>query len=185
MTKFIALLRGVNVGGNNKIPIPELKAAFETAGFENVLTYINSSNVIFDSALGETAIKAACERAIADAFGLHVPVGIITADELRDALANAPDWWNMDKDSKHNAIFVIAPATAKSVRVEVGEAKPEYESVAYHDKIIFWTAPLATFSRTRWSKLTQHKAAYSATTICNANTALKLLKLTGVHCERK
>jgi uncharacterized protein (DUF1697 family) len=98
---------------------------------------------------------------------------------LRDALAHAPDWWNTDKDSKHNAIFVIAPATAASVRAEVGEAKPAYERVACHGKVIFWTAPLATFSRTRWSKITQHKAAYNATTIRNANTTLKLLELTG------
>jgi uncharacterized protein (DUF1697 family) len=176
---YIALLRGVNVGGNNKIAMSELKTAVEAAGLENVVTYINSGNVIFDSELDETAVKAICEQAIADSFGLNIAVGIITADELRDALAHAPDWWNTDKDSKHNAIFVVHPATAEGVCAEVGEAKPEYENLAYHGKVIFWTAPLATFSRTRWSKITQHKTAYNATTIRNANTTLKLLELAG------
>jgi uncharacterized protein (DUF1697 family) len=175
---YIALLRGVNVGGNNKIAMPELKAAFEAAGFANVVTYINSGNMIFDSELDEMAVKAACEQAIAESFGLNITVGVITADELRDALAHAPDWWNTDKSSTNNAIFVILPATAESVCAEVGEAKPEYEKLACHGKVIFWTAPLATFSRTRWSKITQHKTAYNATTIRNANTTLKLLELT-------
>jgi uncharacterized protein (DUF1697 family) len=179
MTKYIALLRGVNVGGNNKIAMPELKAAIEAAGFANVVTYINSGNVIFDSELDETAVKAACEQAIADSFDLNITVGVITADELHDALAHAPDWWNTDKGSTNNAIFVIPPATAESIIAEAGEAKPEYEKLAYHGKVIFWTAPLATFSRTRWSKITQHKAAYNATTIRNANTTLKLLELAG------
>jgi uncharacterized protein (DUF1697 family) len=179
MPKYIALLRGVNVGGNNKIVMSELKAAFLRIGFADVSTYINSGNIIFDSELGETAVKTACERAIADTFGLNIAVGIVTADELRDALAHAPDWWNAGKDSTHNAIFVIPPATAESVCADVGEAKPEYEKLAYHGKLIFWSAPLATYSRTRWSKMTQHKTAYNATTIRNANTTLKLLELTG------
>ncbi|GHV35260.1 hypothetical protein FACS18949_12870 [Clostridia bacterium] len=178
MTRYIALLRGVNVGGNNKIAMPELRTAFETAGLTNVATYINSGNVIFDSALDEKTAQSLCERAIADKFGLNISVGIITADELRGALANAPEWWNND-DSKHNAIFVIAPATAENVCAEVGEAKPEYEKIAHFGKIIFWTAPLATFSRTRWSKITKHRAEYEAITIHNANTALKLLELSG------
>jgi uncharacterized protein (DUF1697 family) len=181
---YIALLRGVNVGGKNKIAMPDLKTAFAAAGFANIVTYINSGNVIFDSELDETAVKAACEQAIADSFGLNITVGVITADELRDALAHAPDWWNVDKRSTNNAVFVIPPATTESIIAEVGEAKLEYEKVACHGKMIFWTAPLATFSRTRWSKITQHKAAYNATTIRNANTTLKLFELTkGVEYE--
>jgi uncharacterized protein (DUF1697 family) len=179
MTKYIALLRGVNVGGNNKIAMPELKAAFEAADFANITTYINSGNVIFDSELDEVAVKISCEQAISDTFGLTITVGIISAYELRDALAHAPGWWNTDSDSKHNAIFIIPPATAESVCAEVGSAKPEYEKLAHHGKVIFWSAPLATFSRTRWSKITQHRAAYNAITIRNANTTLKLLELAG------
>jgi uncharacterized protein (DUF1697 family) len=183
MTKYIALLRGVNVGGNNKIAMPELKRAFEAAGFANVVTYINSGNLIFDSELGEAEVKTVCERVIVITFGLNITVGIITADELRDALTHVPDWWNADKNSKHNAIFVISPTTAESVRAEVGETKPDYEKLAHYGKVIFWTAPLATFSHTRWSKITRHKAAYNTITIRNANTALKLLELAGGRNE--
>jgi uncharacterized protein (DUF1697 family) len=177
MTKYISLLRGVNVGGKNKISMPELKAAFEERGFENVVTYINSGNILFDSDLGLREAKAACENLIETGFGLKIAVCIITAGHLADALGHAPEWWNNGADSKHNAIFVISPATAEEVRSAVGEAKPEYEKVSHYGSVIFWSAPLKTFSRTRWSKIVQNKTVYDLITIRNANTTLKLATL--------
>ena len=177
--KYIALLRGINVGGNNIIKMADLKAAFENKGFQNVATYINSGNVLFDSELDETAVKSDCEDLIESGFGLKIPVGIISAGELLDALAHAPDWWNSDPESKHNAIFVIPPATTEEICAQVGEIKPEYEKLAYHGKVLFWSAPMETFSRTRLTKIVQSKAAYNAITIRNANTALKLAELVG------
>lgn len=177
MTKYIALLRGVNVGGNNKIAMSELKTAFEKQGFQNVRTYINSGNVIFESTLDEMTAKIACEDLIKESFSLSIIVGIISADELRDALTYAPTWWGSDPESKHNALFVIPPMTAAQVCNHIGEVKPEYEKVAHFGKVIFWSAPLATFSRTRWSKIVQNKAAYNAVTIRNANTTKKLAEL--------
>jgi uncharacterized protein (DUF1697 family) len=178
MTRYIALLRGINVGGKNIIKMAELKMAFEQEGFQSVATYINSGNVLFDSELDENTVQSTCEALIESNFGLKIPVGIISAEELHNALAHAPVWWNGDQDSKHNALFVIAPMTAETVCTLVGEIKPEYEKLACHGKVIFWSAPLATFSRTRLTKIVQSKTAYSAITIRNANTTLKLAELT-------
>ena len=177
MTRYIALLRGINVGGKNKISMPKLKTAFEKRGFQNVLTYINSGNVIFDSDWDEYAVKIACEDLIKTTFGLEILVGIITAAELHDSLSNAPEWWDADSESKHNAIFVIPPKTADEVCKQIGGIKPEYESVDFYGRVIFWSAPLATFSHTRWSKVAGNKAVYNAITIRNANTAKKLAEL--------
>ena len=175
MIRCIALLRGVNVGGNNKIDMKQLKAGLEGCGFTNVMTYINSGNIIFDSSIADLAeIKSVCEAMIAKRFGLKIAVNIITAADLLDALAHAPKWWNADVESKHNAIFVMPPLTAEKVCAEVGAAKPGYESIAYYGQVIFWSAPLKTFSRTRWSKVVGNKALYNAITIRNANTTLKL-----------
>jgi uncharacterized protein (DUF1697 family) len=167
----------VNVGGNNKISMPELKAAYEERGFANVLTYINSGNILFDSDLGLREVKAVCENLIETGFGLKIAVGIIVAGDLADTLKHAPEWWNSDADSRHNAIFVIPPATAEEVCSAVGEAKPEYEKVSHYGSVIFWSAPLKTFSRTRWSKIVQNKTVYNLITIRNANTTLKLAAL--------
>lgn len=175
--RYIALLRGVNVGGNNKISMKELKECFEQAGYQNVSTYINSGNVLFDSAEGErlTLIKK-CEDIIRERFGFPVGLTVIAAPALKDALGHAPAWWDFDPEAKHNAIFVIPPATAEEIITEVGKAKPEYEQVDHYKELIFWSAPLETFSRTRWSKIVGSRA-YKSVTIRNAKTAKKLLEL--------
>lgn len=177
MQRYIALLRGINVGGKNKISMPELKMIFEENGYQDVVTYINSGNVIFSSRnTDERKIKKNCESAIADKFNLNIVVTIISADDFSAALRNAPTWWDKDAQSKHNAIFVIPPTTATEIIEQVGIAKPEYEQVSYYGQVIFWSAPMKTFSRTRWAKIVG-KPAYNSVTIRNANTAKKLLQL--------
>ncbi len=174
--KYVALLRGINVGGNNKVAMTELKACFEAAGLRDVITYINSGNVIFDSSTTSLIeLVLVCENAIQQQFGFKVVCCVITAEQLLSALDNAPSWWG-DGDAKHNAIFVIAPKTTNDIVSEIGKAKPEYEQIHTYNPIIFWTAPLATFSRTRYSKIVG-TPAYQSVTIRNYNTTIKLAQL--------
>lgn len=178
MEKYIALLRGVNVGGKNKISMPALKLAFEEIGFLDVITYINSGNIIFSSNIqDENDLIRKCESVIADKFMLSIPVAIVSPIDLSQALNNAPEWWNIDKGSIHYAIFVIWPFTVEEVFVAVGEAKSEYEKVASYGNVIFWTAPSETISKTRWYKIAS-SSANNKVTIRNANTVNKLLLLT-------
>lgn len=177
MVKYIAFLRGINVGGKNKVSMPILKALFEQNGFVDVVTYINSGNVIFASnKANEEELKKECESLIEDKFCFKVPVTIVSVKDLSTALGNAPSWWNADEDSKHSAIFVIPPVTVDEVFEQVGMIKPEYEKVDYHGRIIFWSAPIITFSKTRWSKVVS-SSIYDSITIRNANTVNKLLQL--------
>ncbi len=177
MTKYIAFLRGINVGGKNKVPMPELKILIEQNGFVDVVTYINSGNVIFSSDRSDVEeIKKECEAFIEDKFSFRIPVAIVPGKDLLDALDNAPSWWNKDEDSKHNAIFVIPPVTVDEVFKDIGTAKPEYEKVDFYGRVIFWSAPIETFSRTRWSKVTS-SSLYDKLTIRNANTVNKLALL--------
>lgn len=177
MEKYIALLRGVNVGGKNIISMPELKKSFESAGFIDVVTYINSGNILFSADEEDRlALQQKCRRAILENFNLDIAVAVISAAELREALDHAPRWWGGDIDARHNAIFVISPAVPSEIIESVGELKPEYEQVAMYGNVIFWSAPLATFSRTRFSKVVS-APSYRSVTIRNANTAKKLEQL--------
>lgn len=172
--KYIALLRGVNVGGNNKLSMPDLREAFARAGFSDVATYINSGNVLFSGPETDIAgLAERCQALIRADFHLDISVCIVTAEELRVALEHAPPWWNTDPEAKHNAIFVIPPAAAEDVFAQVGAIKPDYERVDFYGRVIFWTAPVKTFSKTRWSK-NVGTAAYRSVTIRNANTAAAL-----------
>lgn len=178
MEQYIALLRGINISGKNKISMPLLKTAFEEIGFLDVITYINSGNIIFSSNIqdkGELIRK--CEATIIDKFMLNIPVTIVSAKDLSDTLKNAPAWWNLDKKSINYAIFVISPTSVEEVFSEVGEAKPEYEKVAHYGNVIFWSAPLKTFSKARWSKIAS-SSVNNNVTIRNSNTVNKLLLLT-------
>lgn len=177
MKKYIAFLRGINVGGKNKVSMQELKELFVQNGFQDVVTYINSGNIIFCSDIDdEKKLKEDCERLIGIRFQLNVPVAIVVVNDLIDALNHAPLWWDKDKGSKHNAIFVISPITVEEIFHEVGAIKPEYEKVDYYGQVIFWSAPIETFSRTRWSKVVG-SSVYNNITIRNANTVKKLSQL--------
>ena len=90
MTAYVALLRAVNVGGTGKLPMGDLKAICEKAGFGSVRTYIASGNVVFDSPDTEAQVKATMEAALAAYAGKPVGVVVRTASELAEVLARNP-----------------------------------------------------------------------------------------------
>ncbi len=90
MTRYVALLRAVNVGGTGKLPMTELKAMAEAEGFEQVRTYIASGNLVFESRLSEADVKAALERRLAAYAGKSVGVMVRTAAELKALLDANP-----------------------------------------------------------------------------------------------
>ena len=90
MTAYVALLRAVNVGGTGKLPMAELKAMGEDAGFGQVRTYIASGNLLFTSDLPEADVRAALERRLEIYAGKPVGVLVRTAAELAETLAHNP-----------------------------------------------------------------------------------------------
>lgn len=179
MEKYIALLRGINISGKNKVSMPLLKMAFEDMGFLNVSTYINSGNVLFSSESNDkNEIGSRCKTMIEERFMIDVPVAIISVRELAEALENKPEWWNVNSKEEviHQALFLIPPVTVEEVYKAVGEAKPEYEKVGFYKNVIFWSAPRATLSRTRWYKIAS-SSVNNKVTIRNASTVEKLLLL--------
>ena len=90
MTRYIALLRAVNVGGTGKLPMTELVAMCEAAGFENARTYIASDNVVFHSRKSEQQVKAELERRLFDYAGKPVGVAVRTGAEMAAVLAANP-----------------------------------------------------------------------------------------------
>ena len=89
MEKFISILRGINVGGNRIVPMKELKSLYEDIGFKNVITYIQSGNVIFETNKVSN-LPDKIEKKIKEKFQLEVPVIIRSVDEMRTAIAANP-----------------------------------------------------------------------------------------------
>jgi len=90
MTTYFALLRGINVGGNNMIKMAELKQMFEALGYERVKTYINSGNVIFESSNHVSMLEQQIEKEISKVFGFNIAVILRTAAELSSIMDNCP-----------------------------------------------------------------------------------------------
>ena len=91
MTTYLALLRAVNVGGNNKLPMTELRSALEAAGFERVRTYIQSGNIVLDAPDQERGQLAERISALMlERFGVTTPAVIVTRDELSAAIDGFP-----------------------------------------------------------------------------------------------
>ena len=109
MEKKIAILRGINVGGNKKILMADLKSMFEGLGYSEVLTYIQSGNVIFTSEnhITETEMAEAIEIAIKNKFGFDVPVIVLAAKEIQNTFKNNPFYGATDTDiSKLHMTFL-------------------------------------------------------------------------------
>ena len=94
MKIYIAFLRGINISGKNKVPMAELKKAFEELRFGAVKTYLNSGNVIFSSDEDNIgSLTSRIEAMIKERFSLDIPVFVISKEDLEDILQHAPDWW--------------------------------------------------------------------------------------------
>jgi uncharacterized protein (DUF1697 family) len=120
MQAFIALLRAVNVGGTGKLPMTELKAMCETAGFKSVRTYIASGNVVFQSAKAEAQVKALLEAALAAYAGKPVGVLVRTAAEMAAILAGNP--FKEMPGNRTVAFFLNKSPAADALRAVSGQA---------------------------------------------------------------
>lgn len=121
--RYIALLRGINVGGNTMIKMTELKAAFEKCGFEHVVTYINSGNLAFDITVRKPArskgvryteltLVGLIERAIEKDFGKTIPVMVREQRTIIDILANNPFDGEYESHKEMHVLFLREPMPA-------------------------------------------------------------------------
>ncbi|MEU0334665.1 DUF1697 domain-containing protein [Streptomyces sp. NPDC006193] len=121
MTKHIALLRGVNVGGRTRIAMKDLRDLFTGMGFEAVRTYLQSGNVLFDAPgpRPAAALAAAVEKRIADDLGVSVTVLLRTAESLARTVARNPYLAREDDPAKLHVTFLARePAAEQAARLE-------------------------------------------------------------------
>ena len=178
MERYVAFLRGINVSGKNKIAMPALKKCFEELSYINVITYINSGNVIFsDDGKDEAELAVEISSMIKMEFSFGVPVAVIKIKNLSEILQKAPEWWGNDsKEIYDNLIFIIPPTTFEEVYEEIGEARHEYEKIYNWNNVIFWSFFKDKYSKTNWVKTASSKIN-DKITIRTANTVRKILCL--------
>lgn len=176
MKRYIALLRGINISGKNKIAMSELKKCFAELGFAEIVTYLNSGNVIFSSAIEDKDVLSnKIQLMIRDRFHLEIPVFIILQEELAELLKNAPDWWGDDnREIYDNLIFLLPPLSYEEFYDEIGVPKAEYESVYHYKNVVFWSFSRNDYQKTNWWSKTAGSGVSGRITIRTANTVRKI-----------
>lgn len=179
MQRYIALLRGINVGGKNKIVMAELKAEFEKLRLTDVSTHLNSGNVIFSADIYDTEhlahkIKIMIEKN----FELDIPVFIISQEELQEILNNAPIWWgDNNKEIYDNLIFMLPSLSYDELYGEIGSPKEEYEKISNYKNAVFWSFSRKDYQKTSWWSKTADSNVSSKITIRTANTVRKIVAM--------
>lgn len=175
--KYIVLLRGINISGKNKISMSELKIEL-LKNYQNVLTYLNSGNIILDSDKDREYIIDDIYNMIKNRFNLDIPVFVITSSELEDVLKNSPKWWETsNKETYDNLIFIMPPTKYEEVYNVIGEPKADIEQIMEYNNSIFWTFDLKNYRKSIWWVKTVSTSIKDKITIRTANTIKKILEL--------
>lgn len=125
--RYIALLRGINVGGNTMIKMAELKTAIESAGFENVVTYINSGNIAFDSKkTAESALVRKLASLIESGFGKDIPVMVREQKAIESIIATNPFDGEFKSHKEMHVLFLKEDMPPDKMK-QLAEAAPEDE----------------------------------------------------------
>lgn len=177
--KYIALLRGINISGKNKISMPELKNLLEENNYQNVSTYLNSGNIIFECNIdNKETIMDNIHTLIKTKFILDIPVYITTDKELEDILNNSPKWWGSNnKEIYDNLIFIIPPTKYEEVYNTIGSPKEGLEQIEEYNNCIFWSFDLNNYRKSNWWVKTASTDIKDKITIRTANTMRKILEI--------
>ena len=179
MPLFVALLRGINVGGKNIIPMKALAKTFVNADLEEVRTYIQSGNVIFTSPERDARVlEDRIERAVAKAHRCESTVVVKSKAQMAKIVAAIPrSWSKADPEKRYNVIFLRHEVDSKKILTEL-QPKPDIEELTYAPGALFWSASRDTLGKTAMNKLPSHRI-YAFVTIRNVNTTRKLYELLG------
>lgn len=175
--RYVALIRGINVGGRNAVAMADLRAAFEAAGFQQVSTYINSGNVLFESdRRGQASLEADLETMLEGRFGIPLVVVLRSHRQLRDVIGKAPHGFGTEPGTYHSdVIFLKAPLTAAQA-MRVVQLREGVDQAWPGAGVIYFARRSERRTQSRMSRIVG-TPEYQRMTIRNWATTTKLLRL--------
>ena len=178
MARYVALLRGINVGGKNPIPMAGLKTCFEDDGFEDVRTYIQSGNVVFSSVLDEPGrADRRIERMLRTTFAHYdASVVIRSRTQMRAIVDKAPKGFGMQPTKyRYDVIFLKPPLTAKTA-VKSVSMKEGVDRGWAANGVLYFSRLTSRATSSRLNRVVG-LPIYQQMTIRNWNTTTKLREL--------
>ena len=173
---YVALLRGINVGGNNMVSMKALKDSFERMGFDDVRTYINSGNVLFTTTESDArTIEDRIDRMLAKDYKLAGKTVVRSRAEMARLVKTIAKTWTIDGRSRYHVIFLRHTIDSRKV-LDLLTTTPEIEQVVYCPGTLLWSARVDSLTRSAMVKLSS-KPIYQEMTVRNVNTTRKVFEL--------
>jgi uncharacterized protein (DUF1697 family) len=176
---YLALLRGINVGGKNIIKMLELKACFEKMGFSEIQTYIQSGNIFFQSP--EKSIEkliSKIEKALSKTFNYHGRIVLISAKQLQNIIKQTPpNFGTQPEKYRYDVMFLKAPLTSKEALPQLSlNPKVDQAFAAKSEPALYFQRLISKITSSRINKIIQ-LPLYQDITIRNWNSTSKLAKM--------
>jgi uncharacterized protein (DUF1697 family) len=177
VANYVALLRGINVGGKNLVAMPALRACFEEEGFESVSTYIQSGNVLFEAPGGRTTdLAATIEAMLARRFDYEPTVVVRNLAQMRASVAGAPAGFGSEPNAyRYDVIFLKEPLTAAKAMKHVA-TNPAVDRAEVGRGVLYFSRLTARATASRMSQIVS-SPIYRSLTIRNWATTTRLLSL--------
>jgi uncharacterized protein (DUF1697 family) len=175
-TRFVALLRGINVGGRNPVAMTDLRAAFETEGYDAVGTYIQSGNVLFESTGPSRTLEHEVEAMLERRLGLALVVVVRSHRQLRAIVDRAPDGFGDDPDSNHSDVVFLRGGLSSRQAMRVVELREGVDRAWAGTGVVYFERVSARRTQSRMSRIVG-TPEYQQMTIRSWSTTTKLLSL--------
>ena len=174
---YVALLRGINVGGNNLIKMGDLRTSFGEIGLTGVQTYIQSGNVVFCAKqMTKAKLTQMIEEALSEAFNYQSRVVIVSAAELQKIVAQAPKGFGQDPDVyRYDVLFVREPVKTSEALEQIPR-NPDVDTVHAGDHALYFRRLVAEAAQSLLHKSIQ-RPVYKHITVRNWRTTMKLLEM--------
>jgi uncharacterized protein (DUF1697 family) len=173
--RYVALLRGVNVGQGARVSMADLKSLLEGLGLCDVVTYLNSGNVIFSSGLGVADLTHLLEEGFERTFGMRIPTLVKTSAEVISIAQAIPSEWS-NGEGEQTYVAYLFPDVDEPGLVADLPVRPEYLSIFYTPGAIVWNIKRENYNRSHITKIAGH-SSYARMTTRNVNTARTLAEL--------
>jgi len=177
MSRYVALLRGINVGGNNLIRMPALKTCFEAQGFGDVATFIASGNVLFTARrAGQRGLTRRIEEALSKTFAYRSRVVVRSFEQMKAIVDGAPkEFGARPATYRYDVVFLKEPLTADEA-MKIVTAKPGVDRVFAGEGVLYFSRLTRRAAQSHLSRVVT-MPAYQQMTIRNWNTTSKLVEL--------
>ncbi|MGA5463600.1 DUF1697 domain-containing protein [Mycobacterium sp. NPDC050041] len=176
MTRYVALLRGINVGGRNKISMADLRSAFESLEFEDVTTYIQSGNVLFCSDAPRASLESSIEGMLEARLGIPLVVVVRSHRQVRAVVHRAPAGFGEQPDTYHSDVVFLKPPLTAAQAMRIVDVRDGVDQAWPGTGAVYFARLSARRTESRMSRIVG-KPEYQMMTIRSWSTTTKLLAL--------